>query len=297
MTEWYAKYEGYIPSVGIYYPEENWIDFNSIRGTRLTSYRFQHPNPKALVFMFHGLHVASSDATHVAKRYYDEGYTVLAFDQEGHGKSDGIRGEVRSLEGAAKDCERFVIKSKSYYPEKLPVFLFGHSMGGAMCVLVSLQIPDLIRGIILVAPALGVNPNFEPFAAKVLRCLNFCGCGSCTIKPADLSLVSTNPYFVAFANDNPEFFQGKINARTAAAMLNGLENIQHVLSKVTASVLAIQGGKDYIVNAESTKEFIRTCSSSDKELLFFENMYHGVLQEKEIQIIIDKSVSWTSQRL
>ena len=296
MGEWWIKYEGYIESANIRFPEENWMDLKSLHGFKLATYRFHHATPRGIICLLHGMHCASSDVTHIAKRLHQEGFTVIAYDQEGHGKSEGPKGTIVSLEDYAGDAEKFILKAKRYYASATPVFLMGESMGGAICVMVSLKQPEIIKGICLFAPALGVDPNFEPFLQKIVRCLDLC-CSGCRLKAMDQSTVSRNPHYPGYFTENPDFFTGKLNARTAAAMLNGLENLQLQLEHVTTPVIAFQGGSDAIVSADQVKEFIKVCKSEDKELVFDQNMYHVVIHEPNFGQILDRCVEWVQRRL
>lgn len=297
MSEWWTKYEGHVLSVGIEYPDENWLDFKSVHGSKLATYRFNYLNPKGLLYIFHGMHCASSDATHIAKKYAEEGYAVMSFDQEGHGKSEGSKGNIISLQDYAVDSENFIIKSKSLYKDNLPIFLLGESMGGTMCIMVSLKRPDLIKGIILMAPAIGVNPDLEPTLQKIVRFFNFCCCGSLGLKELDQTLASRNSYYQGYFIDNPDFFHGKVNARTGTAMLNGLQNLHSQLHKVRVPLILFQGGQDKIVDAGQAREFIRVCESPDKELVFYDDMYHAVFHEPEINEILEKCIEWSNKRL
>lgn len=296
MTDWKIKYFGHIESAEISYPEENWMELKSLSGYKLATYRFHRPHPKALVCIFHGLNFASCDLTNVAQNLYSNGCSVIAFDYPGHGKSEGPRGNMDNLEGLAADCEKFLIKALAGYSKNTPVFLLGESMGGALCVMVSMRRPELIRGVMLFAPALGVSPDFEPVLQKLVCCLNFC-CGGTRLKSFDPVLFSRNPYFPNYFRENPEFFTGRLNVRTAAAMLNGLENLQLMAQNFRTPVIVFQGGMDKITSAQVAKEFIENCKSDDKEFLIYDDMFHCVAHEPEISEILIKCTEWIDKRI
>ena len=185
----------------------------------LHTYRFHNPNPKGIICLFHGMAGSSNDATHIALKFFENGYAVIAMDQQCHGKSEGPKGTIVTLEDYAKDSELFLIKAQQEYPENTPIFILGHSMGGAVCAMVSLISPDLLKGMILLAPALGVNPEFEPFFRKLARCLNCC-CGCLKVTKVDSSLSTRNPDYLKYFEENPDFFNGRFNIRTAVIILD-----------------------------------------------------------------------------
>lgn len=296
MSEWWEKYQGLVANAGIFYPEESWLDIKSVNDYKLHSYRFDNPDPIGILCIFHGMYCESNEATHVAKRFFENGFTVIAMDQEGHGKSEGPRGTILSLENFTNDSEKFLVLAMTRYPKDTPIFLMGQSMGGALCVMLSLLRPDLISGMLLFAPALGVSPDFEPTLQKIVRCLNCC-CGCLRLKDFDQSLSVRSKDYIKYFKENPDNFNGKMNVRTAVAMLDGLENLHLQIDKVRTPVIAFQGGNDKIVSADETKSFIKNCKSSDKELVMIEEMYHDALHEPEIEELIEKSLDWIKERL
>lgn len=296
MSEWWVKYQGHIRSVGVDFPEKNWIQVKSTRGFNLATFRYQASNPKAVICYFHGMHCASSDFTHIAAYFSKHSITTIAMDQEGHGHSGGEPGTIYSLDAYAQDCANFIQKAKTLYPSNMPFFLIGHSMGGALCVKASILIPEAVRGSILLAPALGVAPDFEPLLQKVVRCLNCCF-SSIRLKALDQSLVSRNPHYPGYYAENPEFFSGKMNARTAVAMLNGFENLQLQYEAFKTPVIVFQGMQDKITSAAQAESFVKTCGSSDKEILLYPDMYHVLQEEPEIDEILARTLDWIKARI
>jgi alpha-beta hydrolase superfamily lysophospholipase len=243
------------------------------------------------------MHLSSNDASHIAYHFFNSGFAVAAFDQEGHGKSDGPRGTIISLDSFAGDCEKFILKTKSLYPVNTQIFVLGLSMGGALSVMMGLRIPDLIKGALLFGPALGVAPDFEPSLQRIVRFLNFCCCSGLRLKAIDQNLASRNPHYPQYFHENPEFFAGKLNARTGAAMLNGLQNLELQRNHFDRPVIIFHGGQDKLADPKQSKEFIENCKSNDKELVVYDGMYHVVFHEPEIHEILERCVKWINERI
>ena len=246
--------------------------------------------------MFHGMYGESNEASYIAKNFFEAGFAVAAFDQDSHGKSEGIKGNIESLKAYAQDCLNFIKRAKACYPENTPVFVNGFSMGGTMCVMLALLKPELLNGIILLAPGLGASPDFEPFLQKVVRCLNSC-CGGLKLKKMDFSQVTRNKDFEKFFEENPLNYTGKMNVRTAVAFLNGFQELAAIRHEVKVPILAFHGDADKIADPEETKEFIRICKSTDKELVLLPDLPHDLYNENEINLIIEKSIDWIETRL
>ena len=295
MSDWWEKYSGKVQNAGIFFPEEDWLDLKSTNGFKLRTYRFHIPIPRGLIFLFHGMFSESNECSHVAKRFFEDGYAVLAIDQEGHGKSGGPRGDIKSLKNYAHDSEKFILSSKSSYPQGTPIFIMGLSMGGGICSLVSLLRPEIITGMVLFAPALGVSPDFEPTLQKIVRCLNVCCC-CIRLKKFDHNLATTNKDFINYFQENPYSYSGKMNVRTAVAMLEGLGELEAQLGEISTPVIAFQGGADKVVSAELTKKLIEICKSTDKEIVVYDSMYHDIFHEPEVYDIMEKAVVWVNAR-
>ncbi|URE40611.1 Putative lysophospholipase [Musa troglodytarum] len=84
------------------------------------------------------------------------GFACFALDLPGHGRSQGLRAFVSDVDAVACDCLAY-FRSVRQSPELqgLPCFLFGESMGGALCLLIHLLEQEGEQrwdGAVLVAP-------------------------------------------------------------------------------------------------------------------------------------------------
>ncbi|KAL3202594.1 hypothetical protein MRX96_042413 [Rhipicephalus microplus] len=115
--------------------------------------------PRALVFVAHGYaeHCHSPCYDVLARKLVGQGCYVFSHDHVGHGKSEGPRALVKSADTYVDDILTHVDLVKQKYPSR-PVFLFGHSMGGTMCVGSALERPKQFSGMVLNAPALWLDP-------------------------------------------------------------------------------------------------------------------------------------------
>lgn len=172
------------------------------------------------------MHTCSSYFSHVAKQLAENDIESLAYDQESHGRSEGTLGNIRDLHEYVNCGIDYIIESKKHYREDLPIFILGQSMGGTVCVNIALKIPNMITGMILFAPALGVNPNLEPFLIKIMKVLACC-CPCLPTKAGDLTTYSQNPDNLQWYLDNPEIYTGKLNARSGAAILRAFDKLAH----------------------------------------------------------------------
>jgi len=111
------------------------------------------PRPKALIFILHGFaeHIERSGYDYLAKKFYELGYAVFGHDHEGHGRSSGTRGYVNSFDQYSSHAFQVIQQiSKDY--KGLPIYLFGHSMGGLVTLHMAIDYPGFFKGVMLSSP-------------------------------------------------------------------------------------------------------------------------------------------------
>ncbi len=92
---------------------------------------FDHPTPKAVVKIIHGMTERKERFEDFAEFLSKNGYNVVIADMRGHGQYAPILSHIADKDGAKLLIEdEIVIRNwiKSEYPN-LPIILFGHSMG------------------------------------------------------------------------------------------------------------------------------------------------------------------------
>ncbi|CAG9311050.1 unnamed protein product [Blepharisma stoltei] len=286
MSGWVEEFQGIIPCAGVSFSEENWLELKSSQGIELHTYRHNTENPCALVFIFHCWLSASSSYSHFAHRFAQSNFAAFAFDQEGHGRSGGARGEVRDINENIRLGVEFIQKTREHYSECLPVFLIGESMGGLTCIGISLRIPKAIRGMILLGPALGSTPKFysqkwtdEPF------------------DPKDVVMSSSNPKIDEWWLKNPDTYEGKTSDITRDAFSRGINDTHQQAPQVITPFLLIHGAHDEVVPAEVSREFFQNSGAEDKEFVYDENLYHIISLEAGIPLVLNRIVEWIQARI
>lgn len=83
---------------------------------------------RATVVIVHGLGEHCGRYAHVIERLRLWGFNVAAYDQRGHGLSEGARGALAASDDLLHDCALVIDRVQRDLPG--PVVLLGHSMGG-----------------------------------------------------------------------------------------------------------------------------------------------------------------------
>ncbi|MGL5807136.1 MAG: alpha/beta hydrolase [Xenococcaceae cyanobacterium] len=76
-----------------------------------------------------------------AQRFVELGFSVLLFDYRGYGRSEGNFPTEKQLYRDAEIAWNYLVEEKKIHPKN--IFLYGHSLGGAIAIELALRQPNL----------------------------------------------------------------------------------------------------------------------------------------------------------
>ena len=89
------------------------------------------PKPLGTVLVVHGLGEHAGRHAHLATLLNSWGFSVRAYDQQGHGRSEGARGDLLRPGSLQADLCRVIDDTRQHKARaSSPLILLGHSMGG-----------------------------------------------------------------------------------------------------------------------------------------------------------------------
>jgi alpha-beta hydrolase superfamily lysophospholipase len=250
--------------------------------------------PKAAVIVVHGLKDHSDRYAATAVKLVAQGYAVHAFDLRGHGRSGGARVYVDSFSDYVADLAIFVERVRAREPNR-PLFLFGHSMGGAIATLYTIDKHPDLRGLVLSGAALKPGQSVSgPLIAttKVLAVL----WPELPVLDLDLDQFSRDPAVVADAKKDRLVYQESGPARTAAEVLRGIGRIQDSMAEVSPPLLILHGGADKVTDPEGSRQLKERARATDKTLIVYDGLYHDLLHEPEKDKVFGDILSWLDSR-
>ena len=115
-------------------------------------------NAEATVVISHGFTESAEKFHEVSYCYLLMGFNVFAIDHRGHGRSFRYDPDtpqivhIREFEEYVKDLDTFVNKIVRPASGELPLYLYGHSMGGAVAVQYLQTYPDVFKKEVLTSP-------------------------------------------------------------------------------------------------------------------------------------------------
>ena len=134
------------------------IVFRGHDGGELFGVRYDAPSPRGTVMILHGLNESTEKYAELIAYFLQEGFSVLIYDQRGHGRSvrsaPARRIHIDRFEEYVEDARCAIQGPLSACPP--PYGLFAHSMGGAVAAL-------LLEGTHPFARAVLSSPMIQPF--------------------------------------------------------------------------------------------------------------------------------------
>ncbi|HET7204504.1 MAG TPA: alpha/beta fold hydrolase, partial [Steroidobacteraceae bacterium] len=126
---------------------------------------------RAVFAVAHGLGEHSGRYATLADELVAQGHAVYAIDHRGHGRSPGARANIERFDYLVSDFCAFTGRASRQHPDT-PVFMLGHSMGGAVAFASALRLQGSLRGLVLSAPALGTDEVVAPGRRILARALS-----------------------------------------------------------------------------------------------------------------------------
>lgn len=260
---------------------------------------------KALIFMVHGYgNDTSWTFQNTAMLFTDMGCASFAMDLEGHGRSEGLKGYISDIDAVTHDCCSFFssIKHREEFSH-LPCFLYGESMGGAICLLLHFMAPDAWDGAILVAPMCKISDKMRP-PWPVAEILTFLARWAPTwpiVPTKDLVDKSIkDPIKRELGRSNPLRYAGKPRLGTIAALLKTTAYLEQHLQDVNFPFLVIHGDADVVTDPSVSQALYDNAKSLDKTIRIYKEMMHSLLQgeyDDNVSIILADISSWLDDHI
>jgi alpha-beta hydrolase superfamily lysophospholipase len=230
----------------------------------------------------------------VAHALTDQGATVYAYDQRGHGQSEGRRAYVGTFTHYLQDLHRFLQRVRAQTTDR-PLFLFGHSMGGLVVLSYLLDRQPSVDGVILSSPAVEINPDLAPVLRRVGQWIGRLAPTLPTTRSPKGAL-SRDPDVAEAAQNDPLNYHGRVPARTGAEMLRVGGVVQSRLHSITAPFLVVHGTADLLTSPEWSRRLYDRAASDDKTIRLYDGLYHETFNEPEGDEVLATIGDWLDAR-
>ncbi|XP_034393579.1 monoglyceride lipase isoform X1 [Cyclopterus lumpus] len=254
--------------------------------------------PRALVFIVHGAGEHCGPYDEIAQKLKGLSLLVFAHDHVGHGQSEGDRMNVKDFQFYIRDSLQHVDLMKSRHPD-LPVFIVGHSMGGAISILTACERPGDFAGVVLIAPMVQMNPDsatpFKVFLAKVLNHM----VPSITLGTMESKWISRDQKQVEAYDTDELNNHGGVRVSFAMQLMGATARIEREIPTISWPFLLLHGDDDKLCDIRGSKMMYEKTPGADKKLKVFEGGYHALHHDlpEVAESVLKDVTSWIADRL
>jgi alpha-beta hydrolase superfamily lysophospholipase len=229
----------------------------------------------------------------VGERLAAAGLVSYAVDLRGRGQSDGERFYVQRFGDYVADVSAIVNLARSRHAG-LPVFLLGHSAGGVVSCLYTLDHQSELAG--LICESFAYQVPAPDFALAVFKGLSH-------VAPHAHVLHLKNE---DFSRDRKVVEQMNADAliahetqptQTLAEMVRADERLKTSFPHITLPLLILHGTADKATRPAGSQFFYDNAASTDKTLKLYEGSFHDPLNDLDRDKVIGHIENWIVSRL
>ena len=249
--------------------------------------------PRAVVAIVPGFNAHSGYYAWTAEQFTAHGLAAYAVDLRGRGHSDGERFYVQEFGEYVSDVATLIALVKLREPG-LPIFLLGHSAGGVVSCMYTLDHQAELSGLICESFAHEIPaPDFVLAVFKGLSHL----APHARILHLKNELFSRDPKAVQAMNDDPLIAHETQPTRTLAEMVRADERLRREFPQITLPVLILHGTADKATNPSGSQRFYDNAGSRDKTLKLYEGHFHDLLNDVDKEKVMADILGWIDQRI
>lgn len=285
--------------------------FTGFDGRELYYESFCAQGSRGAVVILHGLSEFTKKYHEFAWYLLNQGYDVFLYDHRCHGRSCRLTSRqemihVDNFSDYRKDLEQF-IRQVVRPATDLPLYLYGHSMGGAVAAQYLAHHPDVFQKAVLSAPmVLPLTGGVPPFIARssLWMCWLF-GMGKLKFwsasefdpeYPFERSKDQSRARFdrnMVFRLENPCYRTTPITIRWTHQSITQCRKLtsNKYLSRIKTPVLMICAEHDGVVQEEAQAQCAENCPACTRVVL--EGSTHSMLcgtkdiVEKHVKLVLD----------
>jgi acylglycerol lipase len=249
--------------------------------------------PRAIVVLVHGFNSHSGYYIRTGEALAARGFATYALDMRGRGRSDGDRFYIESMSEYVQDVATVVSLAKLRH-HGLPTFLLGHSAGGVVSCIYTLEHQNELAGFICESFAFQVPA--PDFALAALKGLSHLAPHAHVLKLHNEDF-SRDPAVVHAMNDDPLIANETQPTRTVAELARADERLRTEFPSITLPLLILHGTADKAAKPSGSQTFYDTAGSKDKTLKLYEGHYHDLLNDIGREEVLGDIVKWIEERV
>jgi alpha-beta hydrolase superfamily lysophospholipase len=261
-------------------------------GVRLPLTVWAAEAPRAVIVAVHGFNGYANDFSLPGPWFAARGISLYAYDQRSFGRHDAGRGVWPGSDRLARDLTAVVALLRDRHP-KLPVYVLGFSMGGAVALKAAARGLDA-DGLVLAAPAVWGWQEMNPLyrvglwsAAHIVPAQTATGSGL-GIAPSD-----NVEWLRAYSRDPLNIDATRFDALFGLVGL--MQEAHDAAAAARLPALFVYGEKDEIIPEAPTREVLASYGG-DKRIAIYARGWHMVLQDLQRERVWQDILTWMTNR-
>ena len=247
---------------------------------------------RAMIILVHGFGEHIGRYMEWANMFAERGIGFVGVDLPGHGYSSGRRGFIKSYDVINETVDILISTTSQTFPS-VPLYLYGHSMGGTFALRYLLKTNPKLDGAIITSPWLKLS--FEPPKSIITlaKALNYIL--PWLKQPSGLKAghISQDVEVVERYKSDPLGF-GKISVRLFNIAMKSADYVLKHSGNLKISTLLLHGGADKITSHEASREF--AMGNSKTYFIEIENGYHELHNEVFKHQVFEKIMNWIDNK-
>ena len=254
--------------------------------------------PRAVVVGLHGIqsHAGWYGASSVCLAA--AGYAVAFLDRRGSGENAAFRGDAPHADRLVYDVVQFVEHLKRNGFDGVPIVMSAVSWGGKLAAVVAACRPDLIDGLVLLAPGLCPQVGANVLQRLALRFGDAAGSGrrEVSIPLEDPALFTDVAEHQAFIRDDPLALR-KVTVRFLTASLELDRRVRRHAASIGCPLLLMLAGRDRILDNAATRRLVVSFGSTEKTLMEYPGACHTLEFDRNRDAVVADLAAWLDHRL
>lgn len=250
-----------------------------------------------IVFV-HGFSEHVGNYPTLIQNFIDAHYAVAAIDLRGHGLSEGPRGHTDTPDCYAEDVERWMEIALPLLTPSRPVYLWGHSLGGQVCMQMVLRdrFSQKPSAVAVTSPLLGfpkltglrgLLAGMAPMIARFAPTLQ-------VSSGVDRSMISSDHKYLDARAQDP-LINSVASPAWVVSVKAAIEQIQSQADVYAKSIptLMLLSGNELVTDLLAARSFAFSALSSMRhKVIEFPGMLHELEKEPVRERVVSETLAW-----
>ncbi len=248
---------------------------------------------RAVIIFVHGLGEHINRYSELYEFFSNEKIGFVGVDLPGHGQSEGRRGHIKNFAVTDNMIDIIHNSVKKTFPG-IPVFIYGHSLGGGIVLDYLIRNKPRLKGAIVTSPWLSLS--FEPGKVKQLLA---------SVTKAILSgLIQKSGLVVEHLSHDMEVVRkykadplvhDKISVALFHSAMKAAEHSLEHARELSIPLLLMHGSDDKICSVDGSRQF--ASASENVDLRIWDGAYHELHNEFFRNDVFEAITEWINNKI